>query len=303
MVFPAVLALAAAVCVTGSVNDLLTKVTANVYTQKYAFFVDQGCNVLYASFAAVPVVWTIVFRRTGSLRSRLPYGLLRCPQHRFALMGFLDALGTFLSCIGAPGTPGHLQVVLNQTLILFTMVTAFLWLGTRYDAREVACACLICGGALVAASGSAAGDDEGDGAQVWSLIMFMLSNVPMAMSNVYKELAFAEKSLRLDVWSMTCTTTFYQIVASFLLLPLQTLPYISGDPHRGLSLTECWGSFVGGEACFFGRDEDAVDCSMAGPLLTLYVMANLGFNCLSLCLTKLGSATGVGSVLCSLAYA
>lgn len=32
-------------------------------------------------------------------------------------------------------------------------------------------------------------------------------------------------------------------------------------------------------------------------------MFNLGFNFLSLCLTKLGSSTGVGSVLCSLAYA
>lgn len=133
--------------------------------------------------------------------------------------------------------------------------------------------------------------------------MFMLSNVPMAFSNVYKELGFADKTLRLDVWSMTCTTTFYQILASFLLLPLQTLPYISGDPHRGLSLTECWESFVGGEACFFGLSEDHINCSIAGYVLTLYVVANLGFNFLSLILVKLGSTSGVGSVLCSLAYA
>ena len=304
MVFPAVLALAAAVCVSGSVNDLLTKITANVFTQKYAFFVDQGCNILYMLFAAIPVVWAIAYERTGSLLNRLPDGLLRCPQHRFAFMGLLDALGTFLSCIGAPGTPGHLQVVLNQTLIMFSMVTAYLWLGTRHDAREVACAALIFGGALVAASGStAAGDDDEGGAQVWSVLMFMLSNVPMALSNVYKELGFADKSLRLDVWSMTCITTFYQTVATFLLLPLQTLPYMSGDPSRGLSLVECWESFLGGEACFFGRLEDDVECEIAGPLLTLYVVANLGFNFLSLCLTKLGSTTGVGSVLCSLAYA
>ena len=66
MVFPAVLALAAAVCVSGSVNDLLTKITANVFTQKYAFFVDQGCNILYMLFAAIPVVWAIAYERTGS---------------------------------------------------------------------------------------------------------------------------------------------------------------------------------------------------------------------------------------------
>ena len=300
----AVLALAGAVCLTGSFNDLMTKVTANVFTQKYAFFVDQAANILYAIFAAVPVTWAIAFERTGSFKNRLPDGLLRCPQHRYAFMGLLDALGTFLSSIGAPGTPGHLQVMLCQTLILFTMATAFLWMGTRHDVREVVCACTIFGGAMVAASGSAAAEGGAE-AQLWSVIMFTLSNVPMALSNVYKELAFADKSLRLDVWSMTCVTTFYQTLATFLLLPLQMLPYMSGDPQRGLSLAESWQSFVGGAGCYFGRSSNAddVDCSIAGPLLTIYVLANLGFNFLSFCLMKLGSATGVGSVLCSLAYA
>lgn len=302
MAYPAVLALAAAVCLTGSVNDLLTKITANIYTQKYAFFVDQGCNLLYTLFAALPVTWAIAYERTGSLENRLPEGLLRCPQRRYAFMGLLDALGTFLSSIGAPGTPGHLQVMLCQTLILFTMVTAYLWMGTRHDMREVVCACLIFAGAMVAASGSASTED-GASAQLWSVIMFTLSNVPMALSNVYKELAFADKSLRLDVWSMTCVTTFYQTVATFLLLPLQTLPFMSGDPQRGMSLEESWQSFVGGAACYFGQSSDGVDCSIAGPLLTMYVLANLFFNFLSFCLMKLGSATGVGSVLCSLAYA
>ena len=302
MAGPAVLALAAAVCLSGSVNDLLTKITANIYTQKYAFFVDQGCNLLYTVFAAIPVAWAIAYERTGSLVDRLPEGLLRCPQRRYAFMGLLDALGTFLSSVGAPGTPGHLQVMLCQTLILFTMVTAYVWMGTRHDAREVVCASLIFGGAMVAASGSASAED-GAAAQLWSMIMFTLSNVPMALSNVYKELAFADKSLRLDVWSMTCVTTFYQTAATFLLLPLQTLPYMSGDPQRGMSLAESWQSFVGGAACYFGRSSDGVDCGIAGPLLTMYVLANLFFNFLSFCLMKLGSATGVGSVLCSLAYA
>ena len=296
-----VLALATGVTLVGSMNDLVTKITANVYTQRYAFFVDQGANILYALIAAVPVLCSIAFERRGSLLERLPEGLLRCPQHRFAFMGFLDGLGTFLSSIGAPGTPGHLQVVLNQTLILFTMITAFACLGTRHDAREVACACLIFGGALVAASGST----MGSGAQAWSVVMFMLSNVPMALSNVYKESGFADKSMRLDVWSMTMTTTFYQILTTFAVLPLQTLPYLSGDPRRGLSLAESWESFVGGQSCFFGdgRPGDGVDCRVAGLWLMLYVVANLGFNFLSLCLNKLGSATGVGATLCSLAYA
>lgn len=275
MVFPTVLILTTAVCLTGSLNDLLSKITANVYTQRYAFFVDQGCNILYAMFSLVPVLFTMVFERressSWSLKSRLPEGLLRCPQRRFAFMGFLDALGTFLSAVGAPGTPGHLQVVLNQTLILFTMVTAFVWLGTRHDLREVCCASIIFAGAIVAASGSTGGAHHDGGrtgantsagggsageryGELWSIGVFLLSNVPMALSNVYKELGFADKRLRLDVWSMTCITTFYQILVTFVvILPLQTLPYLSGDPQRGLSMSECWASFGGGERCFFGE--------------------------------------------------
>ena len=36
---------------------------------------------------------------------------------------------------------------------------------------------------------------------------------------------------------------------------LLQLPYLSGDPQRGLNLAECWGQFVGGCYCFLGYDQ------------------------------------------------
>ena len=46
-----VIALTLTVCVSGSFNDVLSKLTANLYTQRYAFFVDQGNNFVYSIFA------------------------------------------------------------------------------------------------------------------------------------------------------------------------------------------------------------------------------------------------------------
>jgi len=285
-------------------------------------------------------------------------------------MGFLDAMGTFLSSIGAPGTPGHYQVVLNQTLILFTMIVAYVCLGTRYNWKEVASATVIFLGAAVSVSnfmekqenrivdkagaglgdlgsslgkslGSAGADSDvphGTGvvhdanhseqtqpmafasevpnsdphnsshfektpAEVSAIatLIYLLSNVPMAFSNVYKELGF--RDLKLDVWTMTCVVVCYQTIITFFLLIFQQIPYLSGGP-KGINLRTSWTRFVEGTECFLGDEiGHGVDCSAAGVMLCGYVVANLTFNCLSLQLTKQGASLGVGAVLCSLAYA
>jgi len=50
-----VLILTAFVCVFGSTNDVMSKIVANMYTSRYAFFVDQGNNVVYALLSAIPM--------------------------------------------------------------------------------------------------------------------------------------------------------------------------------------------------------------------------------------------------------
>ena len=71
------------------------------------------------------------------------------PHKIFICMAFLDALGTFLTAMGSAGTPGPLQPLLNQTLIPFTMVASFLFMGTKYGWMELIGASLIFAGALV----------------------------------------------------------------------------------------------------------------------------------------------------------
>lgn len=188
-------------------------------------------------------------------------------------MGFLDACGTFLSSIGAPGTPGHLQIMLNQTLILFTMITAFMFLGTKYSIGETVFAMVIFIGAIYSCmSGNSNTEDSSSDSSSSSepapslitapIMIYLLSNVPMALSNVYKEIGFQE--IRLDVWTMTCVTTLYQTALTFFLLLFQQFPYLSGYPDRGLDLSESWKLFVDGGRCFFGSvevtEEDKIEC-------------------------------------------
>lgn len=333
-----VLVLTALTCIWGSCNDVLSKVVANVYTQRFAFFVDQGNNLLYVLFAAVPMLR--FFYSVGGI----PEGLRAIPQSRFVIMGLLDAFGTFLSSIGAPGCPGHLQVVLNQTLIPFTMVCSYLFLSKKTTLKEAGAACIILFGAMICIFGGGAaktdasaaadltafapgfGDDSAMGSSIaaplrlggssdaaeamasfqnYAILIYLASNVPMAFSNVYKEIGF--QNYDVDVWSMTCIVCVYQTFWTFALLYLQTFPILSGYPDHGLDLSTCWRNFVGGTECFLGSQEVErkyhIDCSHGAILLLIYVGFNLSFNTVSMSLTQYGSKYGIGSVLCSLAYA
>lgn len=299
-----ILFLTSLTCLWGSCNDVLSKVAANLYTQRFAFFVDQGNNLLYVLFAAVPM-----FRYFYTLGG-VPNELKAIPQYRFVIMGLLDAFGTFLSSIGAPACPGHLQVVLSQTLIPFTMICSYLFLSKSTTLKEAGAACIILAGAMISISGRDQSQVPSDsttstGFEDYAILIYVLSNIPMAFSNVYKEVGF--QAFNVDVWSMTCIVCFYQTFWTFALLFFQTFPVLSGHPDHGLDLRTCWRDFVGGAQCFLGSQEIGnrlhMNCSYAGLMLIVYVVFNLSFNTVSMSLTQYGSKLGIGSVLCSLAYA
>lgn len=63
------------------------------------------------------------------------------PHRRYWVMATADGLAGFLSSLGAAYTPGQYQTLINQTQIPFTMVAAFILLGTRYELWD----CFRCG--------------------------------------------------------------------------------------------------------------------------------------------------------------
>jgi hypothetical protein len=286
--------LTATFCLVGAVNSVLSKVVADKYTQRFAFFVDQGANIGYGALAGIPVLYHWL---TGSI----PADARGFPQKTFACMGLLDAMATYFTSVGAVHTPGQLQTVLGQLLIPASMLAAYVVLQSRYSGQEVASAITVLFGACIACAPAVLSGGSTQTAPL-AIVIFAAGNLPSALSGVYKESAFADKEL--DVWLLTFTTTLYQIVWSFGLLLLQTFPYLSGSA-QGMSLSAAWGDFIGGCKCFAGTSpgDGSVDCTHANLLLVAYVVVNLVFGLNGLLLVKVGSDTGVGQVLCSLASA
>ena len=300
---------------SGSVNFVLIKCLYAEFGEQQAFFVSQGINIIYVLYGGF-----IVYPRLlpGGVGEKVSASLglepiapaMRRPSHqqRFLAMGALDTLGTFLTAMGAVFTPGQLQPLLNQSLIPATMLTSFVFLGTRYSPGQLAAAALLVGGAALSvlpklgvavpggtAETAAHPDDETRG---YAVALYWLSNVPMACSAVYKEARFSREPM--DVTYLTQWVSIYQMILGFALAPLMSLPGVG--TAEGQSWAEITTSFRHGLECFLGRVEGCARShgSHGGRptvLLLLYVAVNFVFNTLGLYLTKHG-----GAVLNSISY-
>jgi len=209
-------------------------------------------------------------------------------------MGTLDCFGTFFTAMGAVYTPGVFQTLLNQTLIPCTMFFSTIFLRTKYKRLQIFGALVIVCGAIVSIGPAMLNEGESASKQFrwYACLIYFLSNVPMAMSSVYKELAFRNE--KIDVLYLTQWVSIFQLLIGFLLAPLQALPGFgtpgTGFPNVPYQLKE-------GVWCFL---ELSKDCRNRNTMVLLpgYVAINFVFNTLGLYITKRSSA-----VLLSIGYA
>lgn len=202
-------------------------------------------------------------------------------------MAVLDGLGTFLTSIGAPRTPGQLQPLLNQCLIPTTMLLSYVLLRRTFSCWKVSGAVLITGGAILSSLASMLPDQDRGETSWASTAFYALSNVPMACSAVYKERSFSKA--RLDVWYLTQWVSIYQFLVTFLFLPIMILP-IFGDASSGVhSVSDVLTNLQGGLDCYLQRIPVCAEHS-AFWLLTGYTAINVLYNTLGLFVTKHGGA-------------
>ena len=187
----------------GTANFVVFKLMYSSYGEDNNFFVNQGVNLLFVVYGGA-IVYPRMCMKIGVPEK--PF-----PQRKFLIMGVLDAFGTFFTAMGAVGTPGQYQSLLNQTLIPLTMICSAILLRTRYNWRTVAGAALILAGAAVSVvpsilephhlangtawNGSGSNNNKtatGGGSTTrlgyWAYLIYFASNIPMAMSAVYKEI-------------------------------------------------------------------------------------------------------------------
>merc|ERR1719178_24138 len=143
-------------------------------------------------------------------------------------MGLLDCFGTFFTAMGAVYTPGQFQTLLNQCLIPLTMFASYAFLRVRYTRFQLLGALIILSGAAAVVVPSILSSVFTSAQLRWySCLVYVMSNVPMACSAVYKEYAF--KSYKINVVYLTQWVSIFQLFFGFLIAPLQLVPGVGSS--------------------------------------------------------------------------
>ncbi len=278
--------------ILGPTNYILFKVMYSAYGDKFSYFVSQGINMLYLIYGGAVLYPRMMFTDKITPRMRA------FPQWKLLGMGVLDSFGTFFAAMGAVYTPGQYQLLLNQTLIPFTMAASAAFLGSRYRKLEMFSAALIvCGACVTVLPGVLWPSATGTHTRWYAVLIYFLSNVPMACSAVYKELKFSEANL--DVWYLTQWVSFYQLLVGFAFAPALVLPGFASE--HGVPWSEIKSNFWKGLQCYLQVLPDKMLNPETGEshtctennaflLLTGYCFVNVLYNTLGLFLVKEGSA-------------
>jgi len=168
------------------------------------------------------------------------------------------------------------------------MFLSVAYLHARCEPKEVAAAALIMLGACLSVVPSLLSADGGEPRteiRWYAVLLYALSNFPIATSTCYKEEALGEQQL--DVWYVTQWVTTFQFLATFLFMPLQTLPGLGS--RDGMPLSQVPEAFMDGLLCYAER---VPECAGKGAFLLLngFVVANLCYTIAGLYLTTHGSA-------------
>ena len=276
----------------GPLNFVLYKVAYAAYGNGNEFFVSNMVNFQYVLFGQGVLWWAQCKGQINpELNSWRVHGKIR-------VMALLDALSGFLAAMGAVYTTGAMQQLLNQSLIPFTMVAGWAFLGKYPTWKQVGGASVIFLGALVVLLPNLvlSGDSGSGSAHMMGLVaacVYASSNIPMSIAYTYKESAF--KNMQVHVLYLTQWVSIYQLVWGFMLLPLQTIPGLGSKD--GLTVSESLHSLRTGWKCFLHEDPVCAD-NHAAWLLTGYILVNFAFNLMGLYLVKHGS-----SVLNAISYA
>eukprot|EP00968_Pinguiococcus_pyrenoidosus_P026671 scaffold7328_cov314-Pinguiococcus_pyrenoidosus.AAC.10 len=204
-------------------------------------------------------------------------------------MGVLDAASSTLGALGGAGTPGQLQTLINQSVIPITILISWLQLGRSFKRHQLVGAVMIVSGCVVGAMGIFKGDDQAGATSAVSataIALFVVSVIPGAFSNVYKETHMKEEDL--NVYVTTTMVSIWQELLGFLFLPLMML-----QPFGGLSFLEMQNQMSGGFQCFLGTNpapNPGFECEGSGYVFALYVIVNFLYNITLLLITKRGSA-------------
>ncbi|CAH2078074.1 unnamed protein product [Thlaspi arvense] len=261
-------------------NRVLYKL-ALVPMKQYPFFLAQ-----LNTFGYVLIYFTILFTRCRL--GIVTREMMSIPKWRFAVIGFLEALGVATGMAAAAMLPGPVIPILNQTYLVWQLLFAVLILGRRFLLSQISGCLLVAVGVVVAVSSGSGADHTLSGiGLLWPAVM-VASAAFQAGASIIKEFVFNDAAKRLegkslDIFVVNSFGSGFQALFVFLLLPF--LSNLKGIPFANLL------SYLkDGAGCFFNTGAKISGCDGAPILPLLYIATNLAFNISLLHLVKISSA-------------
>jgi drug/metabolite transporter (DMT)-like permease len=203
---------------SGTGTNLAMRLVLNKM-QKFQFFVVQSACCMYIPFTAAFLIVDAWRRR---LRPRVI--LNREVNKRFLLMAFLDCIANYLVIAGAAHTNLAFQTLIPQAVIPVSMILGALVLGSTFTKWQVAGAStvmigvgIVCLPPIVVSGKTAVTIPPNYG--YWTLMLF-LSNIPLALSALVKELVLHHRFRDVPVSYLNTAVSFLQFLLGFIIAPL-----------------------------------------------------------------------------------
>ena len=190
--------------VSGTGTNLSLRLLLNKM-HEFQFFLVQTACFIYILFTGSFLLKDACRKR---LRSRVI--LNRELNKRFLLMGFLDCVANYLVIAGAAHTNLAFQTLIPQGVIPVSLLLGSLILGSRFTKWQVGGALLIFFGIFFSIFLN--------NSDFWPAILF-LSNFPLALSALVKELVLFHKSRELPVSYLNAFVSCLQLLIGFILAP------------------------------------------------------------------------------------
>eukprot|EP01129_Flabellula_baltica_P002059 TRINITY_DN11919_c0_g1_i1.p1 TRINITY_DN11919_c0_g1~~TRINITY_DN11919_c0_g1_i1.p1 ORF type:complete len:385 (-),score=64.50 TRINITY_DN11919_c0_g1_i1:13-1125(-) len=252
----------------------------------YAWYL--GSLVLTMMFCVVswPVVWyKMVFT------DHITPEMRKTPLTVYIVLGALDAVGNILSTIPAPFLPGPLQVILTQIVIPANMLLSFVFLKMRYHILHGVGVILVIVGvsfALVPSFGEIFDGDSFNFTLILYIGLLIISTVPQAASNVYKE--YSLKETELDVWYLNAWVATFQLLLGALTFWMVFINVFSDNANIVPSTLGAY--LFDATSCFMGFNTRPNDlCNEAPVVFMIYMVFNMTYNITLLYVFQKGSAT------------
>ena len=216
-------------------------------------------------------------------------------QWPFIIAAIFDGLNSTLNTTAQSFVPGQLDQAISQLVIPFTMVVSFLALKRRYQGLHYIGSFMVVYGICLTVQPMFAGDDmelhatngKTYSVSVWFVLLDIVSVIPSACSNTYKE--YTLKGKHVSVFWFSVFNTFYQLIWGFILIPYA---FISWPEPKGTSdatpdtLGEMFGN---GFKCFFGMGgtpDGPEQCHNVWEWFLAYIFFNCVFNITLLKISK-----------------